>query len=107
MAPFKMSYCQLEVVSDNKYNMYSELHNNKFNSSDSNTVCLEVRVGLEKDFITSLFLSGVYLSSFLLVIISWISFWLDGNRMLERLLLGISLTAILAIYQVGAGKSLK
>jgi hypothetical protein len=60
--------------------------------------CLEIRFVLQRDF--GYFLIQIYMPSFLIVIISWVSFWLNVEASPARVSLGL-LTVLTLTTQIG------
>ena len=65
--------------------------------------CLEILFSLRRDSFDDHVGDVLYISSFLLVIVAWTSFWLDGvHDTVKRLILGIGATVLLALELAGA-----
>ena len=66
--------------------------------------CLKVRLVFKREF--SYYLLTIYVPSCMLVIVSWVSFWLDSKSVPARVSLGVTTLLTMSTQTAGVNRSL-
>ncbi len=66
--------------------------------------CLEIRFVLQRDI--GFFLMRVYMPSGLIVVLSWVSFWIDVDKVAERVSIGLVIILTMTTWNTGIQGSL-